>query len=222
MYKQKVGKFICEQRKLKNMTQKDFADKLNITDKAVSKWERGLAYPDIALLSSIAKIFDVSVSELLDGEKSDTNIESEKINNDIETKNNIVYDTKKDIPCDQLHNLFMEVGWSNGKEPALIIEKYNIGFLNSTISISAWDNDRLVGCVRVLSDQFFRSVIYDLAVSPEYQNRGIGRQLVQRCMEYFPTSEWLIRAQPHMVDYYKKIGFEENGDSFMVVPSKWF
>ena len=44
----KIGKFICEKRKNLNMTQSELASKLHITDKAVSKWERGLSLPDIS------------------------------------------------------------------------------------------------------------------------------------------------------------------------------
>lgn len=69
MNNEKIGQFISELRKSKQMTQKDLADKLNITDKAVSKWERGLSCPDISLLSSIADILGVTINELLNGEK---------------------------------------------------------------------------------------------------------------------------------------------------------
>ena len=76
---------------------------------------------------------------------------------------NIIYnDTKKDLPTEQLHQLFVAVGWSKGLETPDMINNYNIRFINSTLVISAWVNERLVGAVRVLSDKMFRSVIYDL------------------------------------------------------------
>ncbi len=65
----KFGKFIQELRKEKNMTQKELAQKLNLTDKAISKWERGIGFPDIAMLKPLAEIFNVSIIELLNGEK---------------------------------------------------------------------------------------------------------------------------------------------------------
>lgn len=65
----KFGKFIKQLRAENNMTQKQLAEKLFITDKAVSKWERGLSMPDISLLGSLADIFGVTVSELLNGER---------------------------------------------------------------------------------------------------------------------------------------------------------
>lgn len=59
------GAFICQRRKELNMTQKEFAQKLFVTDSAVSKWERGLAYPDITLLQSICQVLQISEKELL-------------------------------------------------------------------------------------------------------------------------------------------------------------
>jgi transcriptional regulator with XRE-family HTH domain len=65
----KIGKFIVNLRKDKSFTQKELADKLFISDKAVSKWERGLALPDIGLIEKLADCLDVNVSEILKGEK---------------------------------------------------------------------------------------------------------------------------------------------------------
>jgi transcriptional regulator with XRE-family HTH domain len=67
----KMAQFISELRKSKKMTQKDLAGHLGVTDKAVSKWERGISCPDISLLASLAGILDVTVGELLKGEKMD-------------------------------------------------------------------------------------------------------------------------------------------------------
>ena len=63
--KQNFGAFICQRRKELGLTQKEFAQKLYVTDSAVSKWERGLAYPDIGLLQSICEILQISEKELL-------------------------------------------------------------------------------------------------------------------------------------------------------------
>lgn len=62
-----MGRFIAELRKAKGMTQLDLGNKLHITDKAISKWERGLSSPDIGLLPQLADILDVSVGDLLRG-----------------------------------------------------------------------------------------------------------------------------------------------------------
>lgn len=68
MDNKKIGDYIANLRKSKNLTQKDLADLLGITDKAVSKWERGAGYPDISMLKPLADILDTSVNELLEGE----------------------------------------------------------------------------------------------------------------------------------------------------------
>ena len=64
---EKIGKFISELRKQKGLTQKQLAEKLNITDKAVSKWERGLGCPDVSILELLSKELDVSILEILKG-----------------------------------------------------------------------------------------------------------------------------------------------------------
>ena len=68
MDNKKTGNFISRRRKELNLTQKQLAEKLNVTDKAVSKWETGNGAPDIALLSSLSKALDVTVIEILNGE----------------------------------------------------------------------------------------------------------------------------------------------------------
>ena len=79
----------------------------------------------------------------------------------------IKYSTEKDLPSEQLYNLFLSVGWADEESTtAEMINNFNVPFSNSTVVISAWDCDKLVGCVRVLSDKIFRSHIYDLAVLP--------------------------------------------------------
>ena len=63
--KQTMGEKIAELRKEKNMTQKDLAEQMNVTDKAVSKWERNLACPDINSIPRLAEVLEISADELL-------------------------------------------------------------------------------------------------------------------------------------------------------------
>ena len=65
----KIGKFIASCRKNKNLTQEELAEKLYITDRAVSKWERGLSLPDAGIMLELCSILEINVNELLSGEK---------------------------------------------------------------------------------------------------------------------------------------------------------
>lgn len=66
---EKIGRFIAERRKVKELTQKQLADKLGVSDKAVSKWETGRSMPDNAILFELCAVLDTNVNELLSGEK---------------------------------------------------------------------------------------------------------------------------------------------------------
>ena len=68
----KIGKFIAACRKQKELTQMQLAERLGITDKAISKWERGIAMPDTSIMLELCDILGISVNELLSGEKIKT------------------------------------------------------------------------------------------------------------------------------------------------------
>ena len=80
MKKQTFGMMVSSLRKEKGMTQLELADKIGVTDKAVSKWERDLSYPDINSIGKLAEILGVSVDELM---QNKTNIKENESNNDI-------------------------------------------------------------------------------------------------------------------------------------------
>lgn len=70
MEKNTMGTFLAALRRAKGMTQKELAEQLNVSDKAVSRWERDESYPDVPLLSIIADTFDITVDELLRGQRN--------------------------------------------------------------------------------------------------------------------------------------------------------
>ena len=74
----KIGRFIAACRKRANLTQLQLADKLGITDKAVSKWERGITMPDTSIMLALCDILGISVNELLSGEKINMENSSQK------------------------------------------------------------------------------------------------------------------------------------------------
>lgn len=79
MEQAKVGKFIAECRKNKNMTQAELAEKLNITDRAISKWETGKGMPDSSIMLELCNELDISVNELLSGEMIEMNNYNENL-----------------------------------------------------------------------------------------------------------------------------------------------
>jgi len=94
----KIGKFIAECRKQKQLTQLQLADKLSITDKAISKWERGIAMPDTSIMLELCDILCISVNELLNGEMINMENSNEKneqllldMAKEIETKNKTIW-----------------------------------------------------------------------------------------------------------------------------------
>ena len=74
----KIGRFIAVRRKRANLTQLQLADRLGITDKAVSKWERGITMPDTSIMLELCDILGISVNELLSGEKINMENSSQK------------------------------------------------------------------------------------------------------------------------------------------------
>lgn len=136
----------------------------------------------------------------------------------------IEYKTNKGLPCDQLSVLFGAVGWSDETKETSpeMLANFNKPFIHSTLVFSAWDENNLVGCVRALSDTMFRSVIFDLAVLPEYQKQGIGSKLVRKCIEVYPNSEWVLETIPERVSFYEELGFEINNSPVLRIPCKWF
>ena len=91
----KTGMIILEARKRLKMTQKDLADKLYISDKAVSKWERGLCFPDISVLIPLTEILNISLYDLLRGEKVNKKEVEETLKNTINYSNSEINRKKK-------------------------------------------------------------------------------------------------------------------------------
>lgn len=91
----KTGMIISDARKKLKMTQKDLADKLFVSDKAVSKWERGLCFPDISVLIPLTETLNISLYDLLRGEKVNKEEVEETLKNTINYSNNELKRKKK-------------------------------------------------------------------------------------------------------------------------------
>ena len=97
--------------------------------------------------------------------------------------------------------------------PGTYNAEYTKNALKMTINTTAWDGDKLVGCVRVLTDGYFFGTIPEILVLPDYRRRGIGRRLMELAFETSPTSLF-FGAQPEAVGFYEKLGYEKSVQSF--------
>lgn len=104
MNQEKIGKFILELRREKNMTQQELADKLGVTDRAISHWENGRRLPDYSLLPILCDILSISINELFRGEKiskedykkkADENLMNALENSSFTLQEKIIYYKKK-------------------------------------------------------------------------------------------------------------------------------
>lgn len=111
----KTGDFIAQRRKLMKMTQKELAEKLNVTDKAVSKWERGQGYPEITTIPHLAEVLGVSTSEIMLGEVA----------------SKVTHDDNKEIKSDEIvSSTFDYMEHLNGQNKVRV---KNIAFISSTV-----------------------------------------------------------------------------------------
>ena len=83
MNQEKIGKFILKLRKEKNMSQLDLSDKIGVTDRAISKWENGKGLPDISLMQPLCKELNITINDLLSGERVDNKDYQEKFEENV-------------------------------------------------------------------------------------------------------------------------------------------
>ncbi len=87
--------------------------------------------------------------------------------------------------------------------------------LSRTINITAYDGQKLVGCLRILSDGCYFGTITELLVLPEYQGQGIGSRLLQLARETTPTMLY-FGAQPGVEGFYEKNGCQKGLQSYVI------
>lgn len=117
----------------------------------------------------------------------------------------IVVRRDKEVSPASLQDLCSAVGWSR-RDPLLIARALR----NSMVVISVWDEDLLVGFARATGDQVFNATIWDVAVRPSHQRRGLGRLLLQELLKELDANQIPIitlYADPGRDAFYKKLGF---------------
>jgi ribosomal protein S18 acetylase RimI-like enzyme len=111
-------------------------------------------------------------------------------------------------PLPQLLDLYNAVGWTAYTRDEAGLEK---AIRNSTYVVSAWDGEQLVGLARCLSDDASIFYLQDILVHPDHQRRGIGRRLLENCLERFAhvrTKVLLTDDEERQHAFYKSLGYK--------------
>jgi GNAT superfamily N-acetyltransferase len=87
--------------------------------------------------------------------------------------------------------------------------------LTRSVNVGAWDGDRLVGAVRVLSDGYFFACVSEILVDPEYQRRGVGRRLMEAALACAPRGKLFLGAQPQAVGFFERLGYARGPVGFV-------
>ena len=119
----------------------------------------------------------------------------------------ISYKDTKDFTAPELKRLFLSVNWESGKHPEALWE----GMHNSSVVLSAWDGDRLVGLLRGLDDGHTVGFIHYLLVDPAYQGQHIATHLMQQLMERYQhlLHVKVMPTDKSTIPFYEKFGFRQ-------------
>lgn len=91
---------------------------------------------------------------------------------------------------------------------------------NSNLLVTAWDGEKLIGVARAFADYAYSCYLSDLAVDKDYQDNGIGQDLVNEIQKQIgDESNLLLLASPEVIEYYPKLGFER-ADNAYIIPRK--
>jgi len=115
----------------------------------------------------------------------------------------IEYKDIKSFQAKQLEDLFLSVKWESGRHPEKLVEAMR----NSGAVFSAWDNDTLVGLINALDDSIMTAYVHFLLVNPEYQGKGIGKELLRMVKDKYQDYLRIV-----LVSDDNEIGFYQNSD----------
>jgi ribosomal protein S18 acetylase RimI-like enzyme len=126
----------------------------------------------------------------------------------------ITYKTDGKIEPHQLAELFAKSGI---RRPVDDLPRLKKMIENANIVVTAWDGTKLVGAARGLTDYSYCCYLSDLAVDRDYQDQGIGQDLVNKVIDLIgEESMLLLLSSPESMDYYPKIGFEKAGNAWII------
>jgi ribosomal protein S18 acetylase RimI-like enzyme len=120
----------------------------------------------------------------------------------------IRYAQTRDLPLESVVALYRANDWSSAEKPELLHK----ALLASHSLVTAWDGSKLVGLGNAISDGFLVVYYPHLLVLPEYQNRGIGKRLMQMLMQrYDGFHQHMLVADGRSIEFYRKCGFARAG-----------
>jgi GNAT superfamily N-acetyltransferase len=131
----------------------------------------------------------------------------------------ITYKNTHHFSKKELQDLFLSVEWSSGHFP----EKLAIAMKNFETVFSAWDGDRLVGLVCAMDDGIMTAYVHYLLVHPDYQLKGIGKELVGRIKSHYKDYlRIVVVAYDDELKFYEYCGFKKADDaSAMFITELW-
>lgn len=132
---------------------------------------------------------------------------------------NIIYKETKELGAKDLQDLFLSVEWSSGHYP----DKLVIAMQNSSTVYTAWHEGKLVGLINALDDNIMTAYIHYLLINPEYQGKGIGKNLVSHIKtKYKDYLRIVLIAYEKETPFYQNLGFEIGDDKApMFITSLW-
>jgi predicted N-acetyltransferase YhbS len=127
----------------------------------------------------------------------------------------IVYRMGNDVDVDQMIELY-RASTLGERRPVDDPARMRAMFAHANLVVTAWDDDRVVGVARSLSDFSFCTYLSDLAVHLDYQRQGIGKELMRRTQQESDPAVLYLFAAPKAAGYYPHVGFSA-GNGFMLL-----
>ena len=124
-----------------------------------------------------------------------------------------------DIDLYQLQELFnLAAFWAKERS----IKDWGTAIANSEPVVSIWDRELLIGFARATSDGIYRATIWDVAIHPDYQGKGLGSKLVETVLSHtrMQKVERVYLMTTHQQEFYEKIGFQVNNTTTMVLQNQ--
>jgi len=126
----------------------------------------------------------------------------------------IVYQLNEPVKVDDVIRVFRNSGITRPVDQEERIQKM---LDNANLIVTAWDNDRLVGIARAITDFSYCCYLSDLAVDKDYQKSGIGKKLIDKVKETIGEEVALILlSAPNAMDYYPKVGFDRIDNGYII------